>query len=91
MGSGFDLAKTASNIDKGKRFRFEGRKVRLPKISLIATAMVEQPIGPFPANCLFRDSATGGGGCGFSAVSVAAGLPHQHKSHKSHKLHKSRR
>ena len=85
MGSGFDLTINTFNIDKGKRFRFEGRKVRLPKISLIATASVEEQVGPFPANCLFRDPATGEGGCGFAVVSVAAGHPHQPKSHKSHK------
>jgi hypothetical protein len=85
MGSGFDLTIATLNIDKGKRFRFEGRKVRLPKISLISTATVEHQVGPFPANCLFRDPVTGGGGCGFTAVAVTAGLPHQHKSHKSHK------
>jgi hypothetical protein len=85
MGGGFDLAKTTLNIEKGKRFSFEGRKVRLPKISLIGTASLEQPIGPFPANCLFREPAASEGGCGFTTVSVAAGLPHQPKSHKSHK------
>lgn len=52
-------------IDRGKRFKFDGSRVRVKNSTSITSTSSEQPVGDPPNNCLFTPD-----GCGFAGIGV---------------------